>query len=94
MGGIPYSTYKNMLYKLDKSRSALAEAQLTQQHCHSADDDPMFRRIFYAWKLHHGISMWRQLLCGELNDNLSIRSHFHHSSYEAAIETVSCCIQI
>ena len=26
--GIPYSTYKNMPYRLDKSRSALAEARL------------------------------------------------------------------
>ena len=26
LGGIPYSTYKNTLYRLDKSRSALAEA--------------------------------------------------------------------
>ena len=27
-GGIPYSIYKNMLYRLDKSRSALADARL------------------------------------------------------------------
>ena len=26
--GVPYSTYKNMPYRLDKSRSALAEARL------------------------------------------------------------------
>ena len=25
-GGLPYSIYKNMLYRLDKSRSALADA--------------------------------------------------------------------
>ena len=28
IGGSPYSTYKNMLYRLDKSHSALAEARL------------------------------------------------------------------
>ena len=29
IGGIPYSTYKNTPYRLEKSRSALAEARLT-----------------------------------------------------------------
>ena len=28
LGGIPYSTHKNMPYRLGKSRSALAEARL------------------------------------------------------------------
>ena len=57
-GGVPNSTHKNTPYRLDKLRSALAEAQLIKRY--------WSRRILYAtnceWEIQSNIN-WKRMHC-------------------------------
>ena len=56
IGGIPYSTYKNTPYRLDKSRSALAEARLKRSNV------PLTKTVMLMVRVNEVLALQKVLL--------------------------------